>query len=215
LVVCTNSAYLSRYKNLNTNIFYVPHGVAKEEFNVNQSEVERIQNVFGSFAILIGNIGKDFNIDLLEKIVAAKINIVIIGESYISDRKWEQLCENDNLHFLGHMNQLKIKNYISASKVGLVMYQFDNKITSRSRTPLKILNYLAQKKPIISSIKVPLESLESKVIYYAFDITSYVNTVKLAMEDKLDVDSEATSDYLSKVMYPNLITKILSKLKSC
>ncbi len=212
LIVCTNTSYINRYKEYNKKTIYIPHGISSDEYLVDEKKIIAIEKEFGNYAVLVGNIENDININLIKNILDNKINLVVIGFEYIKNTEWEELKIYPNLFYLGVINAKEVNNYIAASKVGLVTYYFDKEITINSRTPLKIINYLAQNKPVISSIQTPLSVLENQAIFYAFNNKDYISCIKDAFEEKLDINQEIINNYLTSITYPKLIKNILNNI---
>lgn len=214
LTVCINPKYYDYYltKYREKKIILIPHGISGDEFEENVEDVNLIKEKLGDFAVLIGSITEDIDLKLLKKVAESNINLVIIGTEIIKNESWERLKELENVSYLGEVHAKKIKNYIAASKAGLVSYKFKNTIDKNTRTPLKIMNYLAQKKPIITSLKTTLDDLERKGIYHAEDTNEYLELIKKALHNQLYVDENRIKEYLSRHKYPSLINKILNQL---
>jgi glycosyltransferase involved in cell wall biosynthesis len=90
------------------------------------------------------------------------------GFHYNFTPKWvifDKLIELKNVSFVGAINRKELKNWIAASKACLVTYIFDlSKYNNNSSSSLKILNYLAQQKVIISTLDDEVPSLKDKAI---------------------------------------------------
>lgn len=214
LIICTNPKYIDYYTTnyIDKNIIQIPHGISEDEFENNQDEIDLIKEQFGDFVILIGSLSKDIDLALLRKIAETNIRIVVIGPEVAKIEEWERLKDLTNVIYLGEIHAKKIKNYIAASKVGLVAYKFKKIVDKNSRTPLKIINYLAQNKPVITSLKTPLSLLEKKAIYSAETIEEYVFLVEKAIQNQLFIDEEKIKEYLDNHKYPNLINQIFNQL---
>lgn len=214
LIICTNPMYIDYYATnyINNTIIQIPHGVSEDEFEQDIEEVNLIKEKFGDFVILIGSLSHDIDLELLKRVAEIDVKIVVIGIEIVKIEEWDRLKTLKNVTYLGEMHAKKIKNYIAASKVGLVAYKFKKIVDKNSRTPLKIMNYLAQNKPVITSLKTPLSSLETKAIYSAETIEEYVLFVKKAIQNQLFVDEKEVKEYLDNHKYSNLINQILNHL---
>ena len=214
LIVCTNPKYSELYikKYPQSNLIDIPHGISDDEFTCDLAKVESIKKLFGNFLILIGSISKDLNIDLLEFLAENNIKLVILGTETHNHEKWLKTTNHKNIEYLGQVHAKEIKNYIAASCAGLIAYNFKNYVDENSRTPLKIINYLAQKKPIITSLKTTLHLLENNCIYNAFSKDKYLDLSSQALNNKLDVNNQLVEDFLNEHKYPKLINKIFNHL---
>jgi hypothetical protein len=215
LIVCTNPKYYEYYqkKYSQKTIIQIPHGISNEEFIIDEEEVKLIKEKFGKFIILVGTIANDVNLELLTEIEKKEVVLLVIGKEFIKNIQWEQLKKSKTIIYLGEIHAKKLKNYIAASKAGLVAYNFEENVSINNRTPLKIMNYLAQKKPIISSQKTSLSFLEDNSIYYATNSERYIEYIHRALEDKLTVDENKINLYLKEHEYQNLIAKILEQIE--
>lgn len=214
LVVCTSPKYLPLYNELNPKkLIKIGHGISSQEFNTNKNLVNKIKLKYGDFVILVGAIADDINIELIKKIIELNIKILIIGSEKTTNKKWSSLKTDKNIYYLGVIPAPTLKNYIAASKACLVSYNFkSNQKGQITRSPLKVLNYLAQFKPIITSIDSDIEELEGYGIYKCNNETEYCNTLQLAIEDKLEFNKQKVTTYLENHKYDILITQILKSL---
>lgn len=213
LIICTNPKYYDYYNNYSKNkILLIPHGISEDEFTVNEISIENYKKKFGDFVILIGSVTIDMNFNLIQNLADNNIKLVVLGMEIFKNEYWDKLKQHENINYLGEVHAKEIKNYIAASKAGLVIYNFKRIIDKNSRTPLKIMNYIAQNKPVITSIKVPLSLLEGKAIYTAETQEEYVLFTKKAICNQLFVDKGKTKGYLDNHKYPNLINQILNQL---
>jgi hypothetical protein len=217
LIVCTSDKYIEYYKNKgHANILKVSHGVSEDEYEIDINKSSLIKKKFGDFIIIIGSIASDVNIKLLERIANEQINVIVIGPEAIKSSEWDMIKGHHNLHYLGEMHSKELKNYISAAKAGLIIYNFISKQKGQvSRSPLKALNYLAQEKPVITSIDSEIPSLKNKGIYWAKNENEYLNFVKEAVNSELNIDSDKTRKYLNQHEYSKLISTITNKLAQC
>ena len=171
-----------------------------------------IKIIHGNYALLIGSINKDINLSLIKDLIQENIKLLIIGPEIIISDEWNEIKTLKNITYLGAIHAKMLSHYIAASKVCLVAYEFKNTIDKNSRSPLKIMNYLVQYKPIVTSTKVNLISLETKGIYFANNNAEYIQLVKKGINDELFVDDIIISEYLRNHKYPHLIHQILDQL---
>ena len=215
LILCTSPKYLLHYQTLSARekVIQVPHGISESELLPDPTLVESIREKYGEFALLVGSINDDLDLDLLETI-ASKTRLLILGKLSLSDpgnsRKWKAITSLATVQYLGVVHAEKLKNFISASKVCLLTYRFDLAKTIGSGSPLKVLNYLAQGKPVITSIDPEIPLLENKAIFWAQNQESYLNFLNKALAGNLRVDNEKVDEYLDHHMYPKMIENIFS-----
>lgn len=216
LIICTSPKYVSYFNDLNCkNVVRISHGISDEEFDIDTSTVNTIKGKYGDFIIMIGAIAKDIDIDLLQAIANEKINLVLIGSEPSNSNDWNELKKSEHVFYLGLMHAKNLKNYIAASKGCLIVYNFVSVQKGQvSRSPLKALNYMAQKKPIITTIDAEIESLRNEGIYQAKNTKEFMGLVKKAIRSELNVNVEKVDTYLNKHNYSKLIKDILERLNN-
>jgi hypothetical protein len=216
LIVCTSNKYVDYYKDDGCqNVIQIPHGISEDEFKLDSDRVEMIYEEYGDFVIVVGTIAHDVDINLFKRIAEEKINLLIIGREIIVSDGWEVIKNLKNVHFIGQLHAKELKNYVSAAKAGLITYNFTPKQKHQiGRSPLKVLNYLAQKIPIITSVSSDLDTLNNEVVYRAYNSEEFISFVKRAMGNNLFVNSDKIEHYLQQHSYPRLINTIFYKLKS-
>ena len=217
LIVCTSKKYVPYYEDLGCKrVISVSHGVSNDEFLLDSEEVARIRKEFGKFAIFIGTLNDDVSFEILTRIAEKGISLHILGKTLLSSEEkleeWEKLKNHPNIHHHGVVSAKELKNYIAVAQVGLVAYHFDLKKIIGSRSPLKILNYIAQKIPVVTSIDSEITDLEGGAIYRASDTDEFIEHVDRAMRDDLKVEKESIDKYLESVSYKNLIDRIIEKI---
>lgn len=221
LIICTSIQYLQYYRSITSTskVIYVPHGLSKDELKIDLIEKQNIQKKYNDFALLTGTIAHNVDIDLLLSVAKSNGNIVIIGpkHNFVSDKqkKWDELIELKNVHYIGPINGEELKNWVSASKFCLIAYSFDLlKVNFNVHSSLKFMNYLAQNKLVISTLNGEMESLLQKGIYFAQNKKEFIDYTKEAWKDKLDVDASEIEKILLSRYYPVLIDRVFSSLSS-
>lgn len=119
---------------------------------------------------------------------------------------------HSNIEYLGTVPATELKNYIAASKCCLLLYKFDLKKAIGTGSPLKVMNYLAQFKPVISSIDPEIPQFLGNSIYWAKNHEDYLSLIDQANENLLSTDNEKIKSYLNEHKYPELINTVLRKL---
>jgi len=212
IVICTNSEYIDYYKNKKYKTIYIPHGISDDEYNIDKQKVDNIKEKYGEFAIIVGTINDDTDFNLIKKIADNNIKLVIIGNALNTNKLWNDLLNHNNINYIGVVHATELKNYISASLVGLNVYEFNLRKEVGTRTPLKIINYLSQFKPVVSSMPSDIKELDNIAIYRAENISEFINKVKKVMNCELVADKLKIKQYLEKNSYSLLINKILKEI---
>lgn len=213
LIICTSPLYEPFYRSKgHKNTLIIPHKISDSELNIDENKVNFLKNKFGKFILLVGSFNNDVSIETLETInKEIGNNLLFVG---IDPKKaiYEKMKYKDRYHYIGPIHAKKIKNYIAASSICIVAYKYSLNKGIGSGSPLKILNYLAQYKPIISSIDTEINELKNKVIYNAKSSSEFINLINKGLKNELFVDEVAIKKYLSDHTYKNAINKILNCL---
>ncbi len=109
-----------------------------------------------------GALAKWFDYDLIKKIAKTnKYNIILFGIKY--DEAYDSHINNENnIYFMGSRNYQVLKNY--ANKCDILMIPFlINEITN-STSPVKIFEYMALHKPIVTTNMPECRKYESVLI---------------------------------------------------
>jgi hypothetical protein len=213
LIVCTSPKYIEHYQQYAAKKVFIPHVVSTDEFDIEPNVVKQIKDKYHNFCVFIGTINDDVDIELFGKIANNGYKILCIGKITLSEAKKEKWDEiKSKIEYIGVVNGKNLKNYISASTICLVLYKFDLKKIVGSRSPLKILSYLAQKKNIISTIDSEIEELEGKAIFRAKNEEDLMDLIKKGMNNELIIDEKSIDNYFLSHTYPHAIQKILNSL---
>jgi len=147
-------------------VFYVPNGISEEFLTLHDGRIIREKLGFGQMDLIVGYVGSiDFWLDLrpflasisLAKKMGLKVKGLLIGRGLhtqtYSNRvtSWiarEGLQEDvTRLDFVPHK---EVPEYMAAIDVGTIPFDIKN-LTALYSAPIKIWEYLSQKKPVISS----------------------------------------------------------------
>lgn len=212
LIICTSPKYKPLYDSKNKKVIVIPHGVSDEEFNEDHLKKENIKKTYGDFALVVGTITASVNIQMIRKIALEGYRVVVIGPDKHASIEWEKIKNMNNVTYLGVIHAKELKYFTAGSKVCLIAYSFDLNLKKFSGSPIKTINYLAQFKPIISSISTEIDPLINYGIYEASNEEEFINFVKKGMNGELLVDEKKILDYLNTVNYKNLIQKIFDNI---
>ncbi|MEO5570069.1 MAG: hypothetical protein ABIT08_03410 [Bacteroidia bacterium] len=217
LVVTVNTAFTEHYKKLNPNILYIPHGFRKEELLPDFKKTENVTGQYAPYFIITGSINLDLDLELLDRISNefSGHNLVLIGKEVLLDEQsraeFKKLISKNNVHHLGPLHYMELKNYIAGAEICLVPY-----LTSREnffRNPIKITNYIAQLKPVINTVIIPeLKILENKIVFNATTTDEFISSMKDVLNGTFQVDKDFVKDYISSHEYEKLVNQILDKL---
>lgn len=126
-----------------------------------------------------------FNTRLLRQVLTRRPDwsLVVIGPEVVHTheerREIEALKELSNVHLLGRREQIAIPGYLKGFDVCLMAYpDIDNVMHSES--PLKMYEYLAAGKPIVST-PLPLISHLDSVIAFAQGAEEWIKAIEISL----------------------------------
>lgn len=147
-------------------VLVVPNGVDTEFFNPDNHSPKRL---FEGFTLgFVGNLAVWQGLDLLIKAVSTlqenegvQINVVIVGDGLMR-KQWEALAHNlgmsSQVCFVGPVAQTAIPSLIGGFDVG-----YSGHLVSQGcgiyRSPLKLYEYMAMSKPVVTSAVEDVRSL--------------------------------------------------------
>lgn len=165
-------------KNSSCPIHYLPNGVDIELFSPNKhfdipNDLKNIKPPIVGFS---GMIAGWLDYGLLQKIISSlpEINFVFIGPVFYK-RGIQKLKPFKNTYWLGWKPQNQIPIYLSFFDVLILPFKLDQ--VGNSASPLKLYEYLAMQKPVISTPIPEAKSMESWV-YIAKDSNGFISLIR-------------------------------------
>jgi glycosyltransferase involved in cell wall biosynthesis len=173
-IILTSSKHLqqrlSRYGKL---AHLVPNGVDREHFNLERNlplppDLSTIPSpIIGYY----GAIAEWFDLDLLTYAAEQlpQYSFVLIGDCTVNA---ERLRALPNVYFLGEKPYQELPNYVNHFEIAVIPFK-RNELTI-STNPVKLYEYLATGKPIVS-VDLPEIKPFANVVYIARDYDEFVN----------------------------------------
>jgi len=185
ILTLTKDLY-KKYKTINPNTHLFPSAVDYAAFSSALKEdyiPADILPVKGPRIGLVGYLdGNILDINLLCYIADKhpEWSLVLIGPKFRYLKELNRLAKKNNVYFLGEKKNDKVPYYIKNLDVCIIPYtitQFTNNVS-----PLKLYEYLALGKPIISTALSDLKEFED-VICVCSDKDEFVNNISLALKE--------------------------------
>ncbi len=209
LVVATSYPHYENYlKKFPSKTIHIPHGIADEQIG------EAIPATDDQI-LLVGTMNDDYDYDLLELITEMLPNatLKIVGPESLKDKqnqaKFQNLISRSNVDYIGAVHSNELVSHIRQANVCISAYKFN---MTRVLSSLKILNYLGQQKPVVTTINYGFESLQNKGVFLATDPSDFIQIIEAILQRKSLLDTDAVKEYLNNRKYPVLINKILNSL---
>lgn len=212
VVVIVNPRYKERYMPINPNTILIPHGV--REMDRVRGAREAYKQAKHPYAIMAGGITSRTDYALLQTMCERlpRLRLILAGQMEPLEPELERqrnaLLALSNVQYAGVLHPNQLQSLVGAAIVGLIAYGFD----PVQGTPLKALNYLAQLRPVVSSINCRIPELEGKGIYHVENAENFIQRVTQAMDGTLQLEEEVVNRYLDDRSYDKLVARILDSL---
>jgi glycosyltransferase involved in cell wall biosynthesis len=148
-VVCSSTLLFSNKRNLNKNVFLIQNGIDIELFRKEQKSFDfREQLKLSKDSVLLGYSGDTnirFDWNLIKEVLSLEKRIVllVIGKISSRNKKIKRVIS------LGEWPYNKVPFFLKNIDICIVPHKIDN--FSNSMSPLKLGEYIALSKPIIST----------------------------------------------------------------
>lgn len=179
--VCSETL-LKRKRELNQNVQYSPHGVDFELFRQAQDPATEIaeparalrQPIIGYFGSIAGQI----DLELIAYLAGRRKNwtFLLIGMASVNV---DALTALPNVHLAGPQPYESLPQWAKAFDVAIVPYRRDRFVLNSN--PLKIREYLAAGKPVVS-VRAPEIERFSDVVFLADSHEDFLDKIQQALE---------------------------------
>ncbi len=159
LLIVSSNSIKKRYQKLchRDDILFVPNGVDFKFFsqkpNIEPVDLASIPSPRVSY---VGSINSKIDLDLLLKLAIhfPLVSFVMVGHIANLDKNqlvlFNALSKKENVYFLGNKAVNEISAYMHYADINIMLYSVSEKIWASSGYPLKMHEYLAVGKPVIS-----------------------------------------------------------------
>lgn len=164
-----------------------------ESFDENYKFEEDFENIIKEGKPIVcyyGALAKWFDYDLIKKIAATdKYSIVLFGIKY--DESFdENLNDEKNIYFMGPRDYKVLKNYARKCDILIIPFKINN--ITRATSPVKVFEYMALHKPIVTTDMNECHKYDS--IFIADDHNDFIEKLDKALSLKDDHDYIALLD---------------------
>ncbi|NGT33385.1 glycosyltransferase family 1 protein [Clostridium perfringens] len=180
----------NKFRGENENNILAPNAVNLEDFKNHGHEIgEKIQPIVNKRKPIIGYYGalaKWFDYKLIEQLAKERedYEIVLIGMDYDGSYDQSNLKYYSNISYLGMIDYKDLINYSRYFDVCIVPF-IKNDITD-STSPLKIFEYMALEKPIVTTDINECKNYESCLVSKDYD--EFIRNIDKAL--KLEIDNK-------------------------
>ncbi|WP_332830482.1 glycosyltransferase [Clostridium perfringens] len=179
----------NKFRGKNENNILAPNAVNLEDFKNHGNEIgEKIQPIVNKRKPIIGYYGalaKWFDYKLIEQLAKERedYEIVLIGMDYDGSYDKSNLKNYSNISYLGMIDYKYLINYSRYFDVCIVPF-IKNDITD-STSPLKIFEYMALEKPIVTTDINECKNYESCLVSKDYD--EFIRNIDKALKLEVNV----------------------------
>lgn len=188
ICVVTNKLLLNKFKPIAKNIFLIPNGVDFLHFNQshrdNIPEPDDLKFIPHPRIGFVGTIQYWLDYDLLRNIGKKNPHcfFVFMGP-ILYNRELEKIQGLKNFFFLGKKDYKNLPSYLKYLDV--LILPFKQSGIAKSASPLKLYEYLATGKPIVSTHIIEVENLKD-IVYVAQDEFQFSDFIQIALKEYLN-----------------------------
>jgi len=183
VVIAVSKMLYERISKANSNCILVPNGADFKHFNkaVNFKEKPlEIENLRRPIIGFTGVVWDWIDIDLICKLAELhpEYSILLVGPVYFGEDK---LGKFSNIFAMGHKPYEVLPQYLACMDVCLIPFKL-NKLTLASN-PIKLYEYLAAGKPVVSTALPEICESASDLVYIARDEEDFIKKVEEAVRE--------------------------------
>ncbi len=154
MTISTSKALQQKMLNFNKHSYYIGNATNYTVFNINRGAVQppkELANIPGPKVIYTGNIGLRIDYELVGKTAISNpdLQFIFIGPINQREFKGQHLTQIENVHFLGPKPYEDLGQYLSEAAVCIIPFLCND--LTKYIYPLKINEYLAAGKPVVTS----------------------------------------------------------------
>lgn len=190
LVFTTSRALYNYCSGYNDRVYVFPSAVNSQEFQKirlkEDSAVDEFQNIKRPIMGYVGGIHKWIDLNLIKELAERYLeySFVFVGPLQADIAL---LAKLKNIHFLGHKDHDQLPRYIKSFDVCIIPYLLTD--YTINVYPVKLNEYLAMGKPVISSALPEIEAFNAKygnIVYIAKNKKEFGESIKLAINQDND-----------------------------
>ncbi len=217
LVTVSSISLLARAKQFNPNVASVPNGVNVEVFS-KALDVEHgdlpieLRGLSGPIILYVGAIAEWFDEELMVDLCRSNKgwNIVLIGPRSVP---LDTLRTCENLMLIAPRPQELLPSYLRAADVCIIPFLVND--LTKAVNPLKVYEYLAAGKPVVSTALPDVMNLKAdKVVHVALDHPEFISQIEYCIEHKRD-NVDKRIGLASKFSWESIYRSFMEAIEGC
>jgi glycosyltransferase involved in cell wall biosynthesis len=201
-------------KQLGARYEYIPHGVDMERFTdpeLTRTRPPEYETLRGPIICFVGSIEKWVDIDLLACVATeqAQWNVCLVGP-IAPEVSVLRLSECPNVILTGTVDSLRVPAYIAHADVCLIPFKVGP--ISNGANPLKLLEYFALGKPVVST-PVPEVSSHGPLVSIAENAHAFIEKIAYHLDHDDGLSGRRVTVAQSR-SWESVLRRALSKIES-
>ncbi|MFB9079174.1 glycosyltransferase [Flavobacterium procerum] len=192
-IIFTNSKTLYETKNqVHDNVHFFPNSVDEEHFAKALNNISIPADIGDLQSPIVGYYGViDSRIDfkLLEETAKNLPNVSFVMIGPLSEITQKDLPNTPNIHYLGMKCYNELPYYLKAFDIAMIPFLLDDAV--KYNNPTKTLEYMAAKKPIISTKIIEIMRDYSHCVNLIDNTDDFTNAIAFLCDDTERPDMEA------------------------
>jgi glycosyltransferase involved in cell wall biosynthesis len=182
VVIVSNEVLGATHRSERPDLIHVPNGVDAERFAAPAPPPADVPRDGRPAVGYHGMISHWFDFDLFEGVVRARpgLHFVLVGpHDPRTQEQVDRIAGLDNVELLGERPSGTMPSYVQSFDVGTVWFQVND--MTRAVTPLKVYEYLAAGKPVVST---PLPACEAEpTVHTAGSVEDFASAIDAALAE--------------------------------
>ncbi|MBU1131154.1 glycosyltransferase [Patescibacteria group bacterium] len=181
-LIFTVSADLQKLYEDSNKVYWISNGVDLKHYQQSYPIINRdIGEIKKPIIGYVGTIQDRLDQDLLEYLAKSNPDksIVMVGPIWYPQIK-ERFKKFSNIYFLGRKSYEEVPMYIQQFDVGIIPHKIDKFI--KSTNPMKMYEYLACQKPVVSTAGGDIEQFKD-LVYITNDFKQFNDYLQKALKD--------------------------------
>lgn len=190
IVYASSRAITDKLRALNDRVSFLPNGVDYNSFSNDALACpDDLRPIPGPRIGYTGAINQKVNLKLIAELASANpaLSFIFIGGISNLDETGKNQLETlhalGNVHFLGQKSHLELPAYMNHMDINIMCYNIEGDIWARNGYPLKMHEYLATGKPVISADLAAVRDF-SDVITIADDTADWNSKILHALKQE-------------------------------
>ncbi len=213
IVITSSKALLNQFRDVRSDIIYIPNGVDSKHFSLRVRNEPPIANLkHGPVVGYHGALATWFDASLVEQVARLRPEYTFVLIGPISDEKIKEVIDNQaNIYHIETQPYDKLPEYLAWFDVGIIPFKV-NGVTNSVR-PLKAFEYLSMKIPVVST---PFqEILEVPGVLVGGTAEEFASQIDKAIEQSVAIiETEEVKKLLKESEWERVLQPLLEVLRN-